>query len=154
VKLSPDSSLSVQGPKSSQSHWRNNSRTNTGDTSRSGFIYAKQEQSKNALQTGGREDSRQRGVLRWGSQDLELLLGSVDMGVVSPGKLALCVINFQRVGYASSTPPTHKAGEFLGLDGQIRAVMPPGHGVLQDVAVCRMQFCQHQQSRLLSHQVS
>jgi hypothetical protein len=42
-------------------------------------------ESKGTLQMGGGQ--AQEGVLRSGSQDLKLLLGSVDMEVPSPGKL-------------------------------------------------------------------
>jgi hypothetical protein len=54
--------------------------------------------------------SRRSTALR-GSQDLKILLGSVEVGVVSPGKPGYLSLT-QRLGYLSSTPPTHQAGEF------------------------------------------
>jgi hypothetical protein len=53
------------------------------------------------------------------SQDLKLLLGSADMGVVSPGKLGYVSLALKRLGCVSSTPPTWR-GKFLALDGQTR----------------------------------
>jgi hypothetical protein len=50
----------------------------------------------NPQQEGGQT---QEGALPW-SQDLKLLLGSVEMGVVSPRKW-FCVINSQELGYVS-----------------------------------------------------
>jgi hypothetical protein len=52
-----------------------------GDLNRSRFLNAKQSESK------AKVHFPQEGTLRWMSQGLKLLLGSADMGVVSPGKL-------------------------------------------------------------------
>jgi hypothetical protein len=49
------------------------------------------------------------------SQDLKLLLGSADMGVVSPGKLGYVSLALKRLGCVSSTPPTCQVGAFFGL---------------------------------------
>lgn len=45
-------------------------------------------ESKGTLQMGGGQ--AQEGVLRSGSQDLKLLLGSVAIKLVSPGKWVVC----------------------------------------------------------------
>jgi hypothetical protein len=43
----------------------------------------------------------------------QALIGSADMGVVSPGKLGSSVIKFQNLGYVSSNPPSCPMGEFV-----------------------------------------
>jgi hypothetical protein len=46
---------------------------------------------------------------------LKLLLGSIEMGVVSPGKLDYVSLTLKRLGYMSSTPPTCPARKIFGL---------------------------------------
>jgi hypothetical protein len=76
-----------------------------GDLSRSRFINAKQ---NFTLQTRWWVCSRRRAVLHSAVPKPQLLLGSVDMRVVSPGK----------PGYVSPTPPTSQA-----MDGQNGAII-------------------------------
>jgi hypothetical protein len=55
--------------------------------------------------------------LRWRSQDLKLIWDLQIWPVLANW------VNFQRLGYFPSTPPTYQVGEFLTLDHQIRVVI-------------------------------
>jgi hypothetical protein len=65
---------------------------------------------------GGRQ--AQEGALHWQSQDLKLLLGSVDMRVVSPGKLVNVSSPYGDWVMNHQFCPHIRWGEFLALDSQ------------------------------------
>jgi hypothetical protein len=52
------------------------------------------------------------------SQELELLWGSMDKSMISPGKLSIDVISFWRVGYVLSSFLTCWAEELMALNSQ------------------------------------
>jgi hypothetical protein len=90
------------GAESSWSRWRKNSRTDTGDLNRSRSINAQQvkaEQKCPLHMAGGGAGSRRSTVLEVARP--QAFMGAVDMGVVSPGKLGQCVINFLRWSHGS-----------------------------------------------------
>jgi hypothetical protein len=87
-------------------------------------------------------EEAQQGVLCWGSEDLKLLLGSVDKGSQSQ-ETGLYVINSQRMSCVSLMPPTCQWGNFgLGwLDRHCHFLLAVEAASQQDPTVCHESFC-------------